>query len=381
MGRFSRQTWLLVCLWTLCSLLALGAIPAGAQSISSFSPSSPAAGSQMVIRGSGLNTPSISLILYAKDKGARINSWQLQGMIYYRTATEMRVQLASRGGSAVPAGNYTFHLELFPATGSSKVIEMPLTLVPAKTTTIKALLIVKNQTNISASGKIPQVKSTLSAGDKNAIATAFTTYYPYWVSRLTYERVKIDPYVVYSDVPVTTLSLSPAAGNYWVAPADVRSDLNRYVSPGQYDVVFVYWKGIDSSTGKSVPGTNTGWGRGPSNESNKTSYAMINYATADRWTQDSEWTEYFTHEMLHGLEQFYGPKSGVLLPTGADAPLHSNGNKNYDVRFHDRDPVLGGWKHWYEAFLNGKVRDNSNGNWLGLGETAWKYGTVREAAH
>lgn len=372
-------------LLAVCSLvtggITAGAVRASAQArptVAGMSPSTPMSGSTLTLRGSGLDTPSISLILYAKDRGAQISSWQLQGMIYYRTAQELRVQLASFGGAPVPAGNYTLHLELIPRTGSDTTIELPLTITAGKSTTLRTLLLVKDKTQLTASGAVPAVQCTLNEADKQTIKTAFTTYYPYWISRLTYGRIKIEPTVVYSDMPLT--HVSPQGSGFWPAPADVKSDLNRYVPAGQYDVVFIYWKGIDDKTGKQVPGINTGWGRGPSADTNKTGYATINYATADHWTQNAETTEYFTHEMLHGLEQFYGSKPGVALPTGADTPLHSNGNANYNVRFHNRDATLGGWKHWYEAFINGKVRDNKSGVWLGLGETAWHYGTPREAA-
>ena len=76
----------------------------------------------------------------------------------------------------------------------------------------------------------------------------------------------------------------------------------------------------------------------------------------------------FLHEWLHQLEAFYREK-GVRLPKGG---LHGAGEHGYK----SQAPEF--WRPWYRDFMNGAVREGDE--LAGLGEDAWKFGTIRQAA-
>lgn len=127
-----------------------------------------------------------------------------------------------------------------------------------------------------------------------------------------------------------------------------------------------YWKDSDDKTKATLRG-GFGWSTGPRDDANGCGYSCVNYVPANLFTQESEFTEVFLHEWLHQVEAFYGAQ-GVPLPRGG---LH--GNDNYGFKH------KGGWKHWYEAFLNAELKEK-DGRQVGLGEEAWRLGTIRDEA-
>ena len=218
----------------------------------------------------------------------------------------------------------------------------------------RTLLIIKRFSEIDHEGRT--IKERMRTKDISAVSQAFKNYTPYWISRLTDGRIQWDADVVVSDIPLTTVSPSPTG--YWVSPSDVREDIQRYVKLGAYDGVFIYWKPGEINGG-------FGWAIGPTEGVRYCGYTCVAFMEPEQWTRKNEITEVFIHEWLHQLEGFYGQRR-LRLPRGG---LH--GADNYGFK-HDN-----GWKDWYKAFLNGTIPEE-NKQFSGLGEAAWKYGTIRE---
>lgn len=225
----------------------------------------------------------------------------------------------------------------------------------------RLLLIVKAKGDIRADG-FPDVKYEMSKADIEAVKTAFTEFTPAFVKSLSRGRVVWTADAVVSATPLTKVA-KLGDGN-WVSPDCVRDDFDKYVPPGKYDGVIVYWKGTDDSTKRSLKG-GFGWTHGAGDGHGGVGYSCVNFVPARDLGRESEWTEVFLHEWLHQVEAFYGAR-GVKLPRGG---LH--GNENYGFKH------KGGWKHWYEGFINADLTEK-DGSKVGLGEAAWRHGTFRD---
>lgn len=220
----------------------------------------------------------------------------------------------------------------------------------------KALLIIKTKGNIKAAG-FPEANYQLKPADIAAVKQAFTAYTGDFVETLSAGKAVWKPTVVESKLPL--MSVSRIGDGTWVAPENVADDIREFAKVGEYDNIFVYWKGSDDQTGKTVKG-GFGWSIGPTQEAKGCGFSCVNYCTPDQFSRESESTEVFIHEWLHQLEAFYGNR-GVKLPKGG---LH--GNDNYGFKHQN------GWKHWYKAFLTASLPDKT-----GLGSQAWQTGNIR----
>lgn len=228
--------------------------------------------------------------------------------------------------------------------------------------TWRVLLIIKSKGAVRTAGAACDYE--LPAAEVEAVRRAFAEYTPAIVKRLSRGRLAWAPEVVVSPVRLSTVT--PLRDGTWVSPADVAGELDQHVTPGSFDCVFVYWKDSDDRTGASLRG-GFGWSIGPSAGAKGCGYTCVNHMATNLWTPESETTEVFLHEWLHQVEAFYQSK-GVRLPRGG---LHGNSNYGFE---HEAS----GWKKWYEAFINAELKE-PDGAFVGLGEAAWKLGTIRAA--
>jgi hypothetical protein len=225
----------------------------------------------------------------------------------------------------------------------------------------RLLLIMKTKGDIRAEG-FPEIKYEMSKADIEAVKTAFTEFTPAFVKSLSHGRIMWTADAVVSATPLPKVA-KLGDGN-WVSLDCVQEDFDKYVPPGKYDGVIVYWKGTDDTTKRSLKG-GFGWTHGATDGHGGVGYSCVNFVPARDLGRESEWTEVFLHEWLHQVEAFYGAR-GVKLPRGG---LH--GNDNYGFKHKN------GWKHWYEAFINTELTEK-DGSKVGLGEAAWRHGTFRD---
>jgi len=226
----------------------------------------------------------------------------------------------------------------------------------------KTLLIIKRKVDLHQPPFLC-VESTLTDEDVRVVKAAFEDYTRIWVDQLTNGRVKWEGHTVVSDLPLRSVS-----GNRSCAACgaiNLRRDIDQFAPIGRYDGIFVYFKHIDDATGYTLPRP-FGLSIGPNQDANDAGQTCVNWAPTRLWTRDSETTEIFLHEWLHQLEAFYGSK-GVVIPRGG---LHGGQQHGYKS-----EP---GWKKWYGDFLNGNVVED--GKATGLGESAWRLGTIRDEA-
>lgn len=228
----------------------------------------------------------------------------------------------------------------------------------------RVLLVIKTESDVKIAGQ-PAVKTRLPDDNIAAVRRAFIQHTPTFVSELSEGRLKWKPDVVVSPRAVTTVS--PMGNNtYWLSPADVKEDIQQYAPLGKYDGVFFYWKAVNPD-GKGL-NVGFGWSIGPNEGANFAGFSSVHHGPTDSWGRNSETTEVFLHEWQHQLEAFYGG-NGIKLPKGGLHVDASYGYKHHPTQF---------WKPWYHDFLTGDVIE-PDGSRTGLGEKAWKLGTIREA--
>jgi hypothetical protein len=232
------------------------------------------------------------------------------------------------------------------------------------TITFVVLLIIKREADIHSKFFRP-VRNRMTDADIEAVTRAFRVYTAESVARLTRGRVAWLARVVVSDTPLRTVNGDKdcaccGACNWY-------EDLDKYAPLGTCDGVFVYFKHIDDRTGYTLPRP-FGLSIGPNMDANWAGQSCVSWVEPSEWTRGSDTTDIFLHEWLHQLEGFYGEK-GVRLPKGG---LHGAEQHGYT----SRPPEF--WRPWYRDFLNGTIRED--GQLVGLGEKAWKRGTIRPAA-
>ncbi len=228
----------------------------------------------------------------------------------------------------------------------------------------RVLLVIKPETRVNVPDN-PAINTKLSQENIAAVSRAFSEHTPDFVTELTDGRLKWKPEVVVS--PRAVMTVSPMGNNaFWLSPADVKEDLQQFAPLGKYDGVFFYWKAANSD-GKGL-NVGFGWSIGPNEGANFAGFSSVHHGPTDSWGKDSETTEVFLHEWQHQLEAFYAG-NGIKLPKGGLHVDASYGYKHHPTRF---------WKPWYHDFLTGNVLE-PDGSRTGLGENAWKLGTIREA--
>lgn len=260
-----------------------------------------------------------------------------------------------------------------PASGQSSKQEKRASpsRAPAKETPVqewRVLLIIKKSTDITMEG-LPRIEATIPDDNVQAVTRAFREFTPRVVSELSHGRLRWAPNVVVSPVPLERVARS--GDSVWVSPQEVQEDYERYVETGQYDGVFVYWRGIDDATGRALNG-GFGWSVGRSRGAKWAGHTCVHFGPTPEWTADSDTTDVFLHEWLHQVEAF-AAEHGVPLPKDR---LHEPADK-YGLGHNSHG--LPGWRAWYEAFINGTIRER-DGTRVGLGDATWSLGTIREAA-
>jgi len=264
---------------------------------------------------------------------------------------------------------------------------------------VKGLLIVKPTTGVVDLAHGVNAQGTIAQSIVEASQTSFKNGVKSWLERITDGRVTWtgasvvanEPirsfyYDTYSNTwwqnPITGQSMvwnftaerfeaAPAgfnpAGYEWTnflpAAANLPNDVQRFVPRGAYDTVQVLFKG------GTVPG-GWGWGPGLSIKSNYALWTTVNGGdtSASEWlSSNSEPTEVFIHEMMHGFDAHFD-QFGLPLPEGY---LHGTELNRYGGN--------AGWVHWYRDYWLGTVIA-SDDTYRGYGPRMFSKQTVRQYA-
>ncbi|WP_437727540.1 hypothetical protein [Sorangium sp. So ce861] len=227
---------------------------------------------------------------------------------------------------------------------------------------LHGLLIVKPQTNVPG-----VTQGSLPTSVVDAVQIAFEDRLAYWMDLITDGRVAWHGSSVVSSDPITSLTI--AGGNYLPAAVNLPQDVQNFVPRGQYDTVQVFF-----TPGDSQPG-GWGWGPGSSYASNYTMWTTVNgkNTVASEWlsTVNSEPTEVFIHEPMHGLDRLY-EELGIPLPDGM---LHgSESNRYVNAGVPGR-----AYLHWYRDYWLGTVIA-ADDTYRGYGPRAFAEITPRDYA-
>jgi len=172
--------------------------------------------------------------------------------------------------------------------------------------------------------------------------------------------VKYD--IVHVTRPITSLT-DRTSNNYWVSPSDTRQELNKYVLPGTYDSVFVFWPKIDFKTGQEIPSSGWGLAIGASEWSNGATYVTVHNANDLTWEEPTV-GEVWLHEWLHGVCKYYQGK-GYRMPTADADGGESHGYVHSSTI---------GWSSYLRDLMTGHVLDN--GIYTGITAEAWRSGSI-----
>lgn len=177
---------------------------------------------------------------------------------------------------------------------------------------------------------------------------------------------ELEAHVVYVARPISHVSYvnpsDPSVG-YWVAPDDVRSELDTFGPSGMYDSVIIFWQASHPDTGQSIPSGGWGWGMGPSGWANGMTYATV-FNLSWAWPNDACQGEVFLHEWLHGVTGFYMGLGFAFPPDD----LHGAEEASYT-----QDPN-GCWETWLRDYMRGRVY--VNGSPTAITQAAWNSGSV-----
>lgn len=264
---------------------------------------------------------------------------------------------------------------------------------------VKGLLIVKPITGVVDPAHGLQAQGTVAQSIVEASQISFKTGVKSWLERITDGRVTWVASSVVANEPIRSFSYDTYSNTWWqnpvtrqnmvwnftaerfeAAPSDFNSvnyqwtnflpaavnlpnDVQRFVPRGAYDTVQVLF------TGGTVPG-GWGWGPGRSPQSNYALWTTINggQTSASEWlSSNSEPTEVFIHEMMHGFDTHFD-QQGLPLPEGY---LHGTGANRYGGN--------SGWTHWYRDYWLGTVIA-SDDTYRGYGPRMFSKQTLRQYA-
>ncbi len=150
---------------------------------------------------------------------------------------------------------------------------------------------------------------------------------------------------------------------YWPSPIDTKPEIDRIVTPGKYDSIFVFWPLVNSATGEAIPSGGWGLGMGPSEQSNHATYAAVGNSPREDWIRPRI-GEIWLHEWLHGVCNHFSQK-GFQMP-GGDA---DGGGRSGYTQSEDH-----GWTDYYRDLMCGNV--NANGQGTGITTEAWRMGSI-----
>jgi hypothetical protein len=233
----------------------------------------------------------------------------------------------------------------------------------------KVLLVIKRYSDTWHPLFLP-VRSGMTGENIAKARHCFEIQTPDMVHDLTRGKVKFTPTVVVSSQPLRIFDPKRRDSAEFLGD-EMINELATFAKPGDYDSVCYYFLHHDDSCGYRIP--RAGYGVGYFSGANGIGMFAIN-STSSMNPRD----EIYLHEWMHGLDGYYGSKSGVRLPKGA---LH--GSKNYDAHYSQAkawrpQDTFRGYMEWYKDILNCQVSDG--GGLAGHGEVAWNHGPMREEA-
>jgi hypothetical protein len=224
----------------------------------------------------------------------------------------------------------------------------------------KALLLVYRHLDVSLPIGPEKTRKTFHhvAGERE-IADALDSFagFPELVLKLTNRRAGIEYEIVRPGHARTSLTRESPT-RFWPSPADIRSDLDEFASPGKYDSVLVFWPHRDLKNSTAVPCDAWGLATGASESRNGATYAVVANAPSSAWKNEAR-GEVWLHEWLHGVSAHFAHNGHVMPERDADGgELHG----------YVRSPTAG-WTEYYRDLMNGNVLEN--GRRFGIPSEAW----------
>jgi hypothetical protein len=174
--------------------------------------------------------------------------------------------------------------------------------------------------------------------------------------------------------PIASLSSVGSAG-FWVAPDDIRPELDRLAPTDRYDALFALWP----SDGR-VPLCGWGCTWGPSSSANGAGFSSI---TTDHWRIDGalpDPEEGFVHEWLHQVEATYRSLGAGedVFPSLHDAETLTSCRPESEPPhgrtyrwWHDNKPDGTSWRTWYEDYMTGQIRRPNGDGCFGISPEVW----------
>lgn len=170
----------------------------------------------------------------------------------------------------------------------------------------------------------------------------------------------------------TTQPVDVTEGKYWydIQPNDLGEILDD-VEPGDYDTIFVFWKG--QGDGCVIPGEYLGLGWNPNADAKFAGFVSVKFETNDIYW----YIDYFVnndpgvwiHEWLHTVcEAFYYFRNVPLPYVHNQGVVHTAEEYGYEFP----------WMTWYEDLIGGRVP--SDEGYLGIGPETLSRCTVRQEA-
>ncbi|GHU87270.1 hypothetical protein FACS1894202_01270 [Clostridia bacterium] len=205
---------------------------------------------------------------------------------------------------------------------------------------------------------------TLSEADKEIVASMPAKFKAY-IERSADNNVSVSVDYVCPENPITSVSrVSPGDdSSFWVSPADVKADLDKYAPPGMYDSIIV------ASRMDGIPRSYWGLAQGATEMSNSAGYSFVAFLDGDMsWymatTADNPYPEeVFVHEWLHQLEAFYRGK-GYTFPGVDDSIIY--GYKNALTIGYN------GWHVYYGDIMKCTVYDSNLDKYIGMTAEMWR---------
>ena len=231
----------------------------------------------------------------------------------------------------------------------------------------RVLLIIKRESDTYSPLFLP-VRARMTDAEVAHARQCFEVETPAMVSEITRGKVRFVPTVRVSEQPLRVFNPDRKDSAEFFAP-ELLNELSSFAKPGEFDSAGYYFLHYDTASGYKIP--RAGFGVGWYDKEHALGLFAVN-CTPNLNPRD----EVFLHEWMHGLDGFYDKKEGVTLPKGW---LHGvkdhNGYKEKPWRPAD---TFRGWMEWYRDYLNCEVREGEKR--VGLGDSAWRYGPMRQGA-
>ena len=159
--------------------------------------------------------------------------------------------------------------------------------------------------------------------------------------------------IVYPANPIRSVT-SLGSNGFWLAPSNIKADLDWFAPPGRYDSIFVIWRN-DDDRGNHIPSYGWGWSIGPNATSNGAGYSVVNAPSRHGIWPGTYPELIWMHEWTHQTTKYYSSK-GYPMPD-----IHKGVDYGY---YSDR---------WGKPFLSdvmqGKVPTSTG--YIGLEKSVW----------